>query len=94
MNLPRFSDKDPADINDYGYDFVPELEGATITNQAVSVSPVGTLVAAAPWATNAGLIGARLSGGDEGVTYTITFTVDLDDGRRLQRSASLLVTAR
>lgn len=92
MRTPRFDDKDPSDVDDYGYDFAGELSGEKIETATVSIAP--SSLSAGPPVVTRSVVSVRLSGGNDGQSYRITYNIDTSSGRTLERSADLLVANR
>jgi hypothetical protein len=89
--------KDPGDILDYQIDIEPALignEGDSIESTDIEIDPSqpGDLVLDNATADGYKIV-TWLSGGQAGVTYTVTFKATLTSGRTLQRSILMPVVA-
>lgn len=92
MRTPRYDDKDPSDVDDYGYDFAGELNGEKIDSAAVTITPSG-LSAGTPSITGS-VVSVRVSGGVDDTNHRLTYTIETSSGRTLERSVELLVADR
>jgi hypothetical protein len=87
--MSRIQVKDPADIDDFGWDFTDLLNtGETIATKQI-LAPTG-VTAAAPTETG-GIVTSRVSGGTLGANYDVPCRVTTSTGRTLDRALRLYI---
>lgn len=84
--------KDPAEIDDRGYDFASDLEdGEAIVSALVEVA-AGLVLEASGFEDT--IATARISGGAAGDTYRVSFQITTSNGRTLRASGLQYVEER
>jgi hypothetical protein len=90
VSTNRIQVKDPADVDDLGWDFTDQLgSGETIVTKQI-LPPPDSVTAAAPTETG-GIVTARISGGTLGADYLIPCRVTTSTGRTLDRALRLYI---
>lgn len=87
----RFDTKPPGDIDSFTLDFTKWLTpGDTIVSVSVVTNPSDLVVTGSPTIESSGLfVSVWLSGGADGVDYTVSFTIVTAYGRHATRSVKL-----
>lgn len=90
--------KDPQDVLDYAVDFTNLLEsGETIATHVVAITPAGLTLDSSSTTVDEKSVVFIVSGGDVGVTYAVTVTIQTTGGsqaRTFERTCLLTVEDR
>jgi hypothetical protein len=92
-NVERFSQKDPSDVDQFAFDFTKRLStGETLTAGIITATPSGLTLSSSQLTATA--VATWVSGGTNGVTYTLFADVTTSKDIVLQRSTAVAVIKR